>query len=799
MRTSIYRGVCPALLVIAGFLAAACSDAIAPTGGSVAFPESLLAEPVDLTTARVQWARVEGAGSYQLERRSGLNGAFSMVASDIPSLQTSFLDTSLSPETFYGYRVRARSSLGERSPPSVVVGIRTPPVPGILARTSTSNATPRSADPDGYTVVIRGATDTLRLPIEVNAERRVSPLPSGQYEIELQGLANNCSADSVKRSRTVTDQGLATVQVAAFDVTCRDPGQGRLLVSIVVAGDSLDADGYGLSLTGIPDDHTLPVVTRILTVPTPEGISGLVFDQLPAGSYSLELTNVAGNCTVTGGATSLDIQVPVLSDALARFDINCVGGGQAGRPFIWKNQWVPTTASTGASVELDVTLDMTADAAQTVGAIQAEVGFDQSVVHYDSIAPDRLQNIVDNASAPGKIVFGAFTTTAAGRSGSVRVARLFFTVIGGIGQTTRTQTRNVQASSSSNSGAVRFDSQIGTIEATFTTGTAASNQPPVAQVNGPYAGTPGVPVTFSSASSSDPDGSIDTFEWNFGDGSSGTGVSPAHSYANPGSYTVTLTVTDNLGATGQNQTTVTIAGSGGNQPPVAESNGPYTGSAGTAIGFSSAGSFDPDGTIASYQWAFGDGASGAGQNPVHVYAASGTYTATLTVTDNSGSVASDGATVSVGPAAASPITWSESFGSINPVDSMVTLTVTLDLTTDIPETPGQEALETWSVSLLQWNPAVLRYSSFNFGPGGFGSVDPTLAISQGRLVFNGMQPSANSTGVVTLATIRFKVIGASASSTTTATTLGNLIGTSGTGGYNYRTKTTVTEGTITAP
>ena len=67
---------------------------------------------------------------------------------------------------------------------------------------------------------------------------------------------------------------------------------------------------------------------------------------------------------------------------------------------------------------------------------------------------------------------------------------------------------------------------------------------PVANAGGPYTGTAGTAVSFSGASSSDPQGEALTYAWNFGDNGTGTGVSPTHTYAAGGdSYPVTLTVT----------------------------------------------------------------------------------------------------------------------------------------------------------------------------------------------------------------------------------------------------------------
>lgn len=91
-------------------------------------------------------------------------------------------------------------------------------------------------------------------------------------------------------------------------------------------------------------------------------------------------------------------------------------------------------------------------------------------------------------------------------------------------------------------------------------GKCTPNQPPKAVI----AVTPGQTVqtgqsvTLSGSGSTDPDGTITSYAWNFGDASAGTGVTTSHAYTAAGTYTVTLTVTDNLGATGTATTTVTV-------------------------------------------------------------------------------------------------------------------------------------------------------------------------------------------------------------------------------------------------
>ncbi|MEJ2455566.1 MAG: PKD domain-containing protein [Candidatus Thiodiazotropha sp.] len=188
-------------------------------------------------------------------------------------------------------------------------------------------------------------------------------------------------------------------------------------------------------------------------------------------------------------------------------------------------------------------------------------------------------------------------------------------------------------------------------DAATVTITQPANQPPVAEANGPYVALTGEAIAFSSAGSSDSDGTIASYYWDFGDGSSSTSANPAHSYASAGSYTATLTVTDDDGAMGSDTATVTINSQpAGNQPPVADANGPYSGTAGVAISFSSGGSSDSDGSIVGFSWSFGDGTGSSQANPTHTYSAAGSYSVSLTVTDNGGATGSDITSASVAAA-----------------------------------------------------------------------------------------------------------------------------------------------------
>jgi PKD repeat protein len=403
-------------------------------------------------------------------------------------------------------------------------------------------------------------------------------------------------------------------------------------------------------------------------------------------------------------------------------------------------------------------------------------------------------------------------------------------------------------------------------DATFTTA-SPPNQPPIAVLSAdPTSGDAPLTVNFDASASSDPDGTIASRSWSFGDGQTGSGVFPTHVYSAAGFYTATLTVTDDdgasdststtisvsalplpptitsqpssqtvaegqtatfsvtasgsqplsyqwekngspiAGATGQNYTTppVTLADSGSlfrcavsnvagtvtsatatltvqdatppvisgveatgitesgatitwntdepadgqvfyreqgttayqlspiatamvtghsivlqgllagttyeyrvqsvdvagniatsspdqtftttnppNQPPVASfSASPTSGDAPLSVNFDATASSDTDGTIVSWDWDFGDGSTGAGSTPSHVYTDEGSFTATLTVVDDDGATDSMATTIAVNAAVLPPTITSQ------PTDQVVSegqsATFTITATGDLP-------------------------------------------------------------------------------------------------------------------
>ena len=155
---------------------------------------------------------------------------------------------------------------------------------------------------------------------------------------------------------------------------------------------------------------------------------------------------------------------------------------------------------------------------------------------------------------------------------------------------------------------------------------------------------------FFNATNSQPTGngrSLVAYDWDFGDGSTGTGVTASHRYGAAGTYTVALTVTDDAGHKGVKSQSL-VVGSGNPNAQITVS--PPSGKVGDTISLiGSQSTTAPGRTIVSYAWNFGDNSTGSGATTSHRYLTAGTFTVTLVVTDDQGRQGIATATVTIAP------------------------------------------------------------------------------------------------------------------------------------------------------
>jgi PKD repeat protein len=167
----------------------------------------------------------------------------------------------------------------------------------------------------------------------------------------------------------------------------------------------------------------------------------------------------------------------------------------------------------------------------------------------------------------------------------------------------------------------------------------SANQPPVARLTvSPATGTAPLVVTADATASNDPDGAIASASINFGDGVVVNGLKASHTYSNAGNYTVTVTVTDNLGAT--NSASATVSVSAHSAPTVGLSVSPNSGTAPLYVS-ATVNAAGNGASIATVTINWGDGTTpSSGSSAKHTYSRQGTFTVTAIVTDSLGATTS---------------------------------------------------------------------------------------------------------------------------------------------------------------
>ena len=374
---------------------------------------------------------------------------------------------------------------------------------------------------------------------------------------------------------------------------------------------------YQVSLTVTDDDGASDTATVSVTIDPP--------NVAPAARATASPTRAEVNTSISfDGSTSTDSDGSIVSYAWDFDGDGAATGATTNHSFATPGTYqvsLTVTDDDGASdtATVTVTIDppnVAPTAVATASPTTAEVGTN---ISFDGSGSTDLD---------GSIVSYGWSFDDGGTATGETVSHSF--AAAGTHSATLTVTDNKGASDAA------------TVSVTVT---APPNVTPTAVASAnPTTAEAGTNISFDGSASTDSDGSIVSHTWSFDDGGTATGATVSHSFSAVGGHSATLTVTDNDGATDTATVSVTI--NAANVAPTAvASASPTTAEVGTNISFDGSGSSDPDGSIVSYAWDFGDGATGTGATATHSFGAAGTYQVALTVTDNDG--ASGSATVTV--------------------------------------------------------------------------------------------------------------------------------------------------------
>ena len=225
----------------------------------------------------------------------------------------------------------------------------------------------------------------------------------------------------------------------------------------------------------------------------------------------------------------------------------------------------------------------------------------------------------------------------------------------------------------------------------------ATDESPIASFTmSPTSGQAPLAVSFDATGSSDADGAITSYVWNFGDGESSTGATAAHTYITEGSYTAQLTVTDDDGNQDTASRTVQALSSSSaviNAPTASVTASPVSGQAPLVVDFDASDSSDSDGSIVSYTWEFDDGTTAFGVTATHTYATPGSYTVQLTVMDSDFATSIEWIDIEVSASPISNDAPSATF-TATPVSGVAPLTVSFDAS-DSSDSDGTITSYSW--------------------------------------------------------------------------------------------------------
>jgi PKD repeat protein len=418
-----------------------------------------------------------------------------------------------------------------------------------------------------------------------------------------------------------------TGQAVAFDGSCSNDADGTIILYEWDFNDDGVTDATGMSVTrSFPTAGVYPVT---LTVTDNDGAVD---------------ANTRGVPVAVGG-TSGDNQPPT-----ANFSVSFAEGNEAniGEVVTFKSDGSSDADGTIGAYEWDFDDDGVYDATGTTAAHvyhtggakivtlrvtddDGAFGFKTRVVSVEFVRPTADFTFTPANPENGEVVqFDG--STSSDRDGTVEFYEWDFDNDGETDATGMTVTHVFQAGGAMPVTLTVVDDD-GVFDFTTRTVPVTQNNPPVADFTyDPASPTTADLIDFASRST-DADGEIIAYLWDFDDGTETSVQTPSHRFTAAGTYQVTLTVTDDNGDTGEVTKGVVVAQVSGGGPTANFTFAPAAAVVDEPVQFTDT-STVATGTLEEWAWDFGDGDTSTAQNPAHTFDAVGTYTVRLTVTDS---------------------------------------------------------------------------------------------------------------------------------------------------------------------
>jgi PKD repeat protein len=387
----------------------------------------------------------------------------------------------------------------------------------------TDNGSPTLSDFEAITVTVN----------EVNVAPVLAPIGNK--------TVNELSTLTI--TATATDADLPA-NALTFSLVGAPPGAAIVPPTGVLTWTPTEAQGPGVyNLTVVVTDDATPSLSDQETF----SVNVFEVNAAPVLAAIADKTVSEGSLlTFTATATDADIPANTLTFSL---DAGAPAGATitAGGVF----SWTPPTAGT-----FPVTVRVTDNGVPPLSDAKSFTIIVQGVNHAPVLTQPADMSVNENATADQQL------TATDPDAGDV----LTFSKVSGPAFMTVSGAGNVHLAPGSSdagvyTGTVRVtDNGVPSLSDTksFEITVNNANGAPTADADGPYNGSVGASINFDGTGSSDPDGDVLTYAWDFGDGGTGTGSTPAHAYAAEGVYNVTLVVTDPDGLSDDDATTATI-------------------------------------------------------------------------------------------------------------------------------------------------------------------------------------------------------------------------------------------------